>query len=625
MLRTLRASASSWVVKILFLLLVASFAIWGIGDIFRGPGQATAVAKVGDISITGEQFQREFRRQMNRMQSLFGGQLDMEQARRMGLDRRVLDEMISRTLFNVYAGEIGMAVPDSVLVQHIRSDPTFHNELGVFDRSRFNLLLRQNGLTEQDYLALLRRDIARDELVGAVTAGVSVPDALVETLYGYRAETRVAKTLLIPNDSITDIDAPTDEELAAFHKEHADRYQAPEYRSLTIVELSPKDLAKEIKVSDEALRAAYDERKGEFAVPERRHIEQIVFSDEAAAKAAMDMLRQGTAFAEVAQRTTGNAPIDLGTVERSAILQDLADAAFATPEGHVSAPVKSPLGWHLLHVLEVEPAHKPSFEEVRDKLRQDIAMDQAVDAVIDLTNQLEDSLAGGASLEEAADSLGLKLVKIDAVSAAGRAPDGSEVAEIKGRPVLQSLAFSTPGGEESQLTETAGGGYAILRVDGVTPPKLRPLEEVRSEVADDWKAAQRAAATKKKAEALAERVRGGDDLAAIAAELNLPVKTSDAFRRDVGDPEANVPTELATELFKVEKGGVATTAVDKGHVVAQLAEIRPAKAAADSPEVGQLRNSTAGAMANDILAQFGGALRQEIDVEINQNVIDRLF
>src|SRR3546814_6276146 len=122
----------------------------------------------------------------------------------MGLDRRVLDEMISRTLFDVYAAQIGMTVPDDLVVQRIRSDPVFRNDLGQFDRSRFSFLLQQNGLTEPDYVALLRRDIARDQLVGAVTSGVTAPTALVEVLHAYHAETRVAETLLIPASSITD-------------------------------------------------------------------------------------------------------------------------------------------------------------------------------------------------------------------------------------------------------------------------------------------------------------------------------------------------------------------------------------------------------------------------------------
>ncbi|WP_162912931.1 SurA N-terminal domain-containing protein [Rhodospirillaceae bacterium SYSU D60014] len=624
MLNTLRASVSSWVVKILFLLLVASFAVWGIGDIFRSPGQEATVAKVGDVAITGEQLSREFRREMNRLQSLFRGQLDVEQARQMGLDRRVLNDMISRTLFNVYATEIGMTVPDNLVVQQIRNDPVFRNDLGQFDRSRFNFLLQQNGLTEPEYVALLRRDIARDHLVSAVTAGVSAPPALVEALHSYRAETRVAETLLIPASSITGIPTPDDAALAAFHEGHADRYQAPEYRSVAIVELSPQELAKEIKVSDEDVRAAYEERRGGFNVPERRQIEQIVFPDEAAAKAAADMLREGLAFAEVAQRTTGGAPIDLGTVERATMLQELSDAAFTPAEGQVSAPVQSPLGWHLLHVTEVEPAHAPTFEELEEELRHDIAMNQAVDSIISIANQLEDELAGGASLKEAAEQLNLNMTQIEAVSAAGKAPNGTDTALV-GRPALLSLAFSTPEGEDSALTETRGGGYAILRVNSVQPPALRPLEEVREQVVADWEAAQRAEAAAEKAEAAAERVRGGEALSAVASELGLTVQTSKPVRRDAGDPAANVPQELTAKLFTLEDGGVATAAVNEGHVVAQLTEIEPADAATDSVRVNDLRRTVTEAMTGDIITQFGDALRREVEVTTNPSAIDALF
>ena len=624
MLNSLRASVSSWIVKILFLLLVASFAVWGIGDIFRSPGQETTVAQVGDVAITSEQLSRELRREIDRLQPLFGGQLDLEQARQIGLDRRVLNDIISRTLFNVYAAEVGLTVPDDLVVQRIRSDPVFRNDLGQFDRSRFGFLLQQNGLTEPEYVSMLRRDIARDQLVNAVAAGVSAPPALVEALYSYRAETRVAETLLIPASSAPEIAAPDDAALAAFHEEHAGRYQAPEYRSVTIVELSPQALAKEIKISDDEVRVAYEERRGEFDIPERRQIEQIVFPDQAAADAASDMLREGLAFAEVAQRTTGGAPIDLGTVEQSTMLQELSEAAFATQEGQVSAPVQSPLGWHLLHVTGVEPAHVPTFEELEGRLRQEIAMNQAVDSIISIANQLEDELAGGSTLEEAAEQLNLSMTQIEAVSSAGRTPDGTETALV-GRPVLLSLAFSTTEGAESALTETREGGYAILRVNSVQPPALRPLEDVRAQVVADWEAAQRADAAAKQAEAVAERLRDGEALSAIASELGLTVQTSKPVRRDAGDPAANVPQDLTTELFALEEGGVATAAVDDGHVVARLAEIRPANAAADSAQVNDLRGTVAEAMAGDILAQFGNALRREVEVTTNQSAINALF
>lgn len=252
-------------------------------------------------------------------------------------------------------------------------------------------------------------------------------------------------------------------------------------------------------------------------------------------------------------------------------------------------------------------------------------MDRAVETVIELANAFEDELAGGATLDEAARTLNLDLTKIDAVSAAGRAPDGSKIPAIADRPVLLSLAFSTPEGETSGLTETADGGYAMLRVDGLTPRMLRPLEEVRSRVVADWQAAQRAEAAREKAEAIAERVRAGEDLAAIAGELGLSVKTSDPFRRDTGDAEANVPADLAADLFQLEEGGVATGEADEGHVVARLIEIRPADAGADSPEVAKLRRDISDAMAGDVLAQFGDALRRKIEVRVNQDAIDALF
>ena len=622
MLTALKAQASSWIVKILFALLILTFGIWGIGDIFRVGGRDTAVAEVGPEKISGQEFLREFRAEVNRLQPLFGGRLETEQARQLGLADQVLDNLVARALFNVHAADIGLAVSDEQIAQHIRDDSAFRGEQGQFDRLRFDLVLRQNGLTEAGYVERLRRDIAREQLTGAAAA-VTAPRTMAEIIRGYRAERRVAETLLIADAAASDPDPPDEATLAAFHEENAGRYQAPEYRALTVVRISPADIADEIKVSEDELNEEFLIRRDEFDVPERRRIEQIVLADEAAAQAAAERLRQGADFAEVARETTGGEPVDLGTVERGGMLPELADAAFATPEGAASPPVESPLGWHILRAVTVEPGVTATLDALRDQLTREIALRQAADSVISIANQLEDELAAGAGLDEAAGRLGLKVQTVAAVDAGGKAPDGTPAPDRAGDAALLSLAFATAVGEPTPLTETDEGGYMIVRVDGTTPAALRPLAELREQVVADWQTAERAKAAEAAAEAIAGRLRAGEDLAAIAAERGLTVGRSKPFTRDTGDPEANVLAALGAKLFALGVGETTTGDHPEGHVVARLVEVQPA--APDDAATAALQASLTEAMSRDAIDLYGAALRREIDVTTNPRAIDALF
>src|SRR5208282_641481 len=268
-----------------------------------------------------------------------------------------------------------------------------------------------------------------------------------------------------------------------YRTEHANAFTAPEYRAITAVEIHPADLAADIKVPEDRLKDEYEARIGEFRMPEERTLRQILVPDEATAKKAAELIASGEAFDKVAQDVTGKAPLDLGTVKESDVASpELGRAAFEASEGSATAPVQSPLGWHIVQVEKVVEGRTQTLDEVKDKLTHDIAMREASDAVFDVGNKLQDALGGGASLEEAAEHLKLKVQKFNAVDGNGNDPDGKPVDDLAKLPKLLSTAFSSQTGRVSDLVDDGQNGYFILRVDNVVPSQLRPLAEVRDKV-----------------------------------------------------------------------------------------------------------------------------------------------
>jgi len=609
------------VVFVLFGLLIVSFVTWGVGDILRTPSRVVAVAEVGETKIDEREFRRNLTREINRLSARLGSRLDIEQARSLGIVDQVLGQMIGRALFDQKARELGMVVTKEQIGRRISEEPAFLDDLGKFDKSRFAQALQISNLGEQEYVDSLTRDIIRQQLANAVTGAVVAPKALAEAMFRYQQERRVAEYITVPTSSFTDLPAPDEASLEAIHKESSAKFMAPEFRQLTIVQLRAEDLAAEVSVSEADLQAEYDSRRDDFAVAERRQIEQMVFADEAAAQQAEGQLKQGINFATVAESLTGQAPVELGDVEKNDLPPELAEAAFAAAPDTVTAPVRSDLGWHILRVIAVTPGREPSFADVRAELAQDVGMRLAVDSMVSIANQLDDKLGAGTSLEEAAGALNLKQRRIDAVDRQGKAPDGTAIPDLPSDPFLET-AFATAAGTDSLLTEANDGGYFVLRADAVTEARLRPLAEVRDQVVAAWQAQQRTKLAEEKATALAERLRGGATPEAVAAEAGLPIAKTEPLTRFDGRAPSSPSAALPGKLFQIQVGEVTTAKSETGEVVAKLSEIIAADPAKTPDDLADVQDGVAAALRSDLLEQFVASLRARIGVTINQRQVD---
>ena len=621
----LRRVAAKWFTVALFAVLIASFALWGVGDIFRGDGLRGPVIEVGETRVDANTFARSYRRQVRQVQQRFGGQLTPDTMRQLGLRERIVRQIATRALFTEAARDLGLAVSQDQLVDQITEQAAFQDSQGQFARARFETVLQRAGLTEAQYLDLLTTDIQRDLLVEAVTAGVAVPAPLAEELYKYRNERRRGAYVVIADSAFTP-EAPSEADLRGYYEDHDQPFMAPPYRALTFLHLTPDQLRDEVKVSDSALRDAYEQRRDAFHTPARRSLRQIVLDDRKTAEKARARLDQGASLAKVAETFTDGGVADLGTVTREDLFSDtLAEAAFETSEGAVSAPVETALGWHLIKVEDAIPAKTQPFAEVRDSLRRELARDQAVNALISLSNKLDDTLAGGARLEEAARSLGLELHQVPAVDRQGRGRDGEPIAVLPEDPGVLDTAFETAPGEQSLLTETEAGGFFVLRVDETIPAQKRPFDAVRAQVRDAYLDAQRRTAARAAAETLESAVTASTSFAQAAQARDLSVQRTTPLRRQDNQNANAVAQALAGPLFEApEIGALVRAEIDRGVAVAALTEIETPAPAANSEAFAGTRDGLRQALSRDLLLQFVDSLRNTYAVRINQAQVDRI-
>jgi peptidyl-prolyl cis-trans isomerase D len=626
MLQAIRSKAGSLIVKILFALLIVSFGVWGIGDIFRERSAAeTTVASVGDINIQADELQIAVRREMARMSGLFGGNFGTEQAKQLGIVDSVLNRIVGSDLLDLEERRLRLLVDDQVVRSAIIANPAFRNSTGVFDRNIFTNILAANQLTEDRYVSLLRREIARSNLTGAVAGGAVAPTQLIDPLYRSRNEKRIADTVLVAGEKMTGIAEPSEAELQDFHAKHEDLFRAPEYRGFSALIMKPDDIAGGIEVPESKLHDEYQARLDEFQTPDRRQLEQILVSDEAKAKEAEAQLATGKDFAAVAKDVadeSGDA-ITLGWVKRDEMPAGLADAAFALKEGEVGKPMQSPLGWHIFKVTGVEEGATKPFEAVREQIAKDVAHEMAADELYKRSNEVEDALAGGSTLDQVAAKFNLKEVKVAAVDLDGLDPKGTAV-PLTNAPEILRVAFNTDQGQTTRMNETTDNGYFLLHVDNVQASVVKPLADVKERAKELFLADKRNAAAEARAKEIAAAVTQDKSLASVAADNQLTVTTTPAVTRKSGS-QPNLPASVVAKMFELKPGESAVSGGADGWYVVQLKTIEVPDPATDAAAVGQVADQLTDGIRGDILAQFEKALRNRFPVTIRQQEIDRLL
>ena len=491
MLRGIRKASANWlgriVMGVVMTVLAASFAVWGINDIFRGFGRST-VAKIGSTEIPIEQFRQTYNDALQTLGRQSGHVITPDEAMAHGVPRQVLSEMVAEAGLNERARQMRLGVSDAEISRRIVTNPSFQNQQGQFDRARFEDAMRNAGFNEQRFVAEQRNLTLRRQIINSVSGNIPLPDAWLDALNQFQNQERSIAYIALGPAQAGDIAPPTAEELSKYFEARKILFRAPEFRKVATVVATPAELAKTAEVPDEDVKQIFDTYRNRYITPERRHIEQMVFPNMAEAQAASDRIKGGLTFAALAaERGLKEQDLDLGTVAKSTIIDPtVADAAFSLKEGEVSAPVQGKFGVVIVTVSKIIPEDAKTFADVAPQIRNEIALARVKKTVQDIHDKIEDARAGGASLEEAAQKLKLPVVTYDAVDRSGRDPAGKPIENLLHASEVVNAAFATDVGVDNDPLE-ADGGYIWYDVTGITPARERNLDEVKSQVEAQWR------------------------------------------------------------------------------------------------------------------------------------------
>jgi peptidyl-prolyl cis-trans isomerase D len=518
----------------------------------QGPGSSNAPDTLADVA--GQEVTvKDVRDQLQKIES----RNQVPKQLRAFYAQQILEQLVFVRELEYEASRLGIHVTDEERAERIRQIlPTVYSGNAFVGMERYAAEVRLRfEMSVGEFEEAIRQGLLEEKLRRLVTDGISAsPEELQEEFLRSNEKVKLDYVFIKPEELETKLN-PSDAELSSYYETNKSRYMVPERRVVRYALLDFNRIRQGVQLSDDDLRAIYNQTIAQYAVPNRIHAEHILFktigkTDAEVAeirKKAEDVLKKikkGAKFEDLAKEnsedTTKDKGGDLGWLVQGQTVPAFEKAAFGLPKGGVSDLVQTQYGFHIIKVLDRENAHTKPFEEVRDSIRGPLLLqkvDQEADAEADrIRDAVRKSNRG--SLDDLAKQFNLSVTETRPVATT------EPLLELGTGQEVKDTIFELHPGELSRPMRT-DRGYVVLTVKEAQPAHQGVLSEVRDRVLADWKRDRAAELARSKAEELSKRLLGGESIQVAAKAMGIEVKTSDLFTRDGSIPGVGGAKQLA--------------------------------------------------------------------------------
>lgn len=481
MIKTIHRTAKGLFVQILLALLILSFAVWGIGDMLRGPQGNSPVATVGSQKITMNAFAQKLYSEAETMRRMLGSRYSVEMVKNMQLPDYVLQQMIAAELLRQHALDMELVPSDTIIANHITKDINFFDTSGKFSKAIFQQFLQQTKMTERDYVEQIRKQEATDLITTVLNRGVDVPHAVVNGLYKVQNQKRTAELFIIDATSLNSKPKPSQDDIHAYYQSSAE-FNIPEQRIVSYISFADAQVAKNITVMDADIQAEYNARKEEFSSYDvakpllEKELRQRQVDDQLTAFANKidDAVAGGATLAEVAKEhglalktvpafTQSGQSLSGEPVKELPVLDRFVDIAFATDEASESPLTHSKGSYYMLRVEKITPQSKKPLESVLAAATAGAQKKLTYDAVAAHAKAFAQAMRG----DKAAQAPASFKARVTTINDLTRTTQKNELQDIP--DALREELFARKVGEATGAYRSKDGSYMAARLEKIVP------------------------------------------------------------------------------------------------------------------------------------------------------------
>ena len=634
MLDTLKNKINSIFSKIFLLILAASFALWGVGDIFssrNNPG----IAAVGELDVTANEFIETYQRILTELNKNTDGQITQEVAQSLGLPRQTLSQLINEKIIDIEVEKANITVPDEHLKKLIYSSTLFKDQFGAFSKQQFQYVLRQLGMDEKIYFNEIKKSILRDQIRSTFAYANDISPVIKETYYNIRNESRSIKVINIVASNYKINEIPKDTEIQNKLNKDQKMYMNQELRSFSFISLKPADLIDTINISEEDLKAEYNNYPEKYNISEKRNVLLVNFQNkEEAIKIieAINQLPQETNISEKLLTVLKNSPTQdheeakLGIIEYKDLPNEVSENVFKARENKLIGPEKTPFGWRIFLVSQIIPEIVKKYSDVKLEIEKELKVNVALEKMYDLGNAFYDEIAAGNGIEDAATAISAKVLKFKNIGANGIDAKGNVLNELPPYPNLMQTVFSANINDPSELINTIGNTIYAIQVEDIVPQSIMTFEEAKEQIIKDIQTEKSLNVALNIANEIIKKQNNKQDFESLAKEYNLVLLNADNVQKDGSGAEGILNDEALNQVFII-KNGKTTNPIkynDNTYIVAKVEDVIPV-VEINKEKLLELNLTISKEIANDIQELFIKNLTSKQKIKINEALLDSLF
>jgi peptidyl-prolyl cis-trans isomerase D len=612
------------VILAFIILYIPSFMNQGVA------GNSDVVASVEGRDITVGRFRQEYQRQMQAYRSQFGGNVDERMLKQLGIDQRIVQQMIERETGLAEASRLGITATDEEVRARIAAMPGLTENGQFIGEQRYRQLLQLQNMTPQEFEEEIRSGVTLQKLHAALTNWITVSDKELEDEYKRRNEKVKLAVVSFPADKFREGLDATDAELNTYYEAHKNELKVSEKRKVKYALVDMQAIRTRTQVSAEDIQRSYEDNKQQYSTPEQVRASHILLKtegkdDATVKKQAEDLLakvKKGADFSKLATEFSEDDASkvkggDLDFFGKGQMVPEFDKAAFSMKPGEISDLVKTQYGYHIIKLTEKKDATTKSLDEVRAQIEDQIKWDRAQTEAQRIADDVAKSLKQPADIDTFAKGRGLT------VGESALFTKDEPIAGLGMAPAISQRAFELKDGEVSEAIRTPQG-FAFITVTGRQDAYVPKLDEVKAKVRDEVIKKKATDVARQKAATIGAQMKSGDFNAAAKA-AGLEVKTTDFILRGAPIGDVGVSPAVDSVAFAMQPNAVSDPIVtDNGTVIVKVLERQDPPATDVATGKTTLKTELVNERRNRFYASYMTKARERMKVNINRELIAQL-